>query len=334
MNDWQRVTYAQAVKDAQRLLSEVGSEQTEPIDLVRVMAHLSLTISFGSFRSLSGAYLPGDSEVPPMIIVNAAHPFTRQRFTVGHEIGHHLEHEGVVYDEETEFLPRDATAPSAHEFYAEAFAASLLMPRRLVRHMMAELSIPEDRRPSAVEVYRLALRLRTSYAATVQQLRELGRITPADYQTLRHISPKRIKETITRGAAIGRHDVWLVQEPADGELIEVAPEDELLLELSEIPSSTYLWRLGLPHEAEQLASEFENPTAESELYGAKGTRRLRIRVPREPGTWPLRLELRSAVQKDLLDHRDVRLQVRPPWAAGVALGVGSHPAEEVEAVVA
>lgn len=145
MNEWRALAYAEAVKDAQHLLAEVGSEQTEPIDVVRVVAHLGLTISFGSFRALSGAYLPGDAEVPPMVIVNVAHPFTRQRFTVGHEIAHHLQHAGPVSDVETEALARGEAIPTQREFYAEAFAASLLMPRRLVRALEeeAELKVSE-----------------------------------------------------------------------------------------------------------------------------------------------------------------------------------------------
>jgi len=59
----------------------------------------------------------------PFILVNAADPVVRQRFTLAHEFGHHRLHHGDVLDER---IVWDATDPK--EMAANAFAAEFLVP--------------------------------------------------------------------------------------------------------------------------------------------------------------------------------------------------------------
>jgi hypothetical protein len=91
--------------------------------------------AIGGSQSLSGLLLPTLGE----IWVNASEAREwppRRRFTIGHELGHWCMHTGegeAVYCRSTSVAEREATpaVPPAEE-EANAFAAALLMPSRLL----------------------------------------------------------------------------------------------------------------------------------------------------------------------------------------------------------
>ncbi len=76
----------------------------------------------------------------------------RQRFTVAHELGHWALHPGrlLIFDRPMRVNRRDsvsAMATDREEIQANAFAAALLMPERLVRQSVSELPASEGRDP-------------------------------------------------------------------------------------------------------------------------------------------------------------------------------------------
>ena len=67
------------------------------------------------------------------IRVNKYEPLVRQRFTIAHEIGHILlSHEGISYRDTSYTIYKDLIE-RMNEVSANAFAAELLMPERLLR---------------------------------------------------------------------------------------------------------------------------------------------------------------------------------------------------------
>lgn len=67
------------------------------------------------------------------IRVNKYEPLVRQRFTIAHEIGHILlSHEGISYRDTSYMIYKDLIE-RMNEVSANAFAAELLMPERLLR---------------------------------------------------------------------------------------------------------------------------------------------------------------------------------------------------------
>jgi Zn-dependent peptidase ImmA (M78 family) len=72
----------------------------------------------------------------PLIAYNGSHPIPRQRFTIAHELGHHLMehinefHVDLSVREEAEAAPNYSREM---EREANSFAASLLMPPRWVK---------------------------------------------------------------------------------------------------------------------------------------------------------------------------------------------------------
>ena len=76
------------------------------------------------------------------ISVNASHPETRKRFTVAHELGHYLLHKDLIghgIDDTVAYRSEDVgkyhntDIGPYEETQANRFAASLLMPSKLVR---------------------------------------------------------------------------------------------------------------------------------------------------------------------------------------------------------
>ncbi|MHC9618419.1 ImmA/IrrE family metallo-endopeptidase [Corynebacterium diphtheriae] len=80
--------------------------------------------------TISGVVVKED-EQNPKIYINSNEPEVRQRFTLAHEIGHLVEREHLGKDVEYSFIDyRNNGKCELHEFYADEFAGSLLMPAR------------------------------------------------------------------------------------------------------------------------------------------------------------------------------------------------------------
>src|SRR6266404_355005 len=147
---------------------DYGVDTTRRIDVFAVIEQAELILGFEPMPKLSGAYYAGAG-----VLINANHPLARQRYTAGHELGHH------VFGHETSVDPLVDPLTSwgatthwpPHEKQAEAFAAWFLMPKRLVETSLEQLEL--QRPQTAEDVYAVALRLGTSFEATARHLRNL-----------------------------------------------------------------------------------------------------------------------------------------------------------------
>lgn len=110
------------------------------------------------------------------IIYNAAHHANRQRFTIAHELGHHIMDEAVLKRSvhvDRGVLRRDNLASAGIdkiEIAANAFAASILMPETLVRDVCPDSIDLED----DVIVTRLARAFGVSTAAFTNRVLNLS----------------------------------------------------------------------------------------------------------------------------------------------------------------
>lgn len=109
-------------------------------------------------------------------IHNVNHSFTRQRFTIAHQIGHFFYHrdlmsrrdgvQGVVDDRsyrqiEAHRLTNPAVLPS-HDSQANQFAVQLIMPQDTIKRMLAEGdNVFQIAARTGVAVQAMAIRLRT-----------------------------------------------------------------------------------------------------------------------------------------------------------------------------
>jgi Zn-dependent peptidase ImmA (M78 family) len=98
---------------------------------------------------------------PPLLLVNAAAPGDRLRFSLAHELGHLVMH---------------ATPTPDMEHEADLFAAEFLMPAREIRGHLAGLTLPKA---AQLKPY-----WRVSIAALVLRARDLGAIPPRKASSL------------------------------------------------------------------------------------------------------------------------------------------------------
>ena len=114
---------------------------------------------------------------PTVIGVNAKHPPTRQRFTIAHEIAHHVLHASAAFhvDNRIAILRRDPKSSEGTdhtEIEANVFAAELLMPSSLLATDLVDLRTSDL--DDETEVKQLAKRYNVSPQAMTFRLANLG----------------------------------------------------------------------------------------------------------------------------------------------------------------
>lgn len=122
-------------KRARWLLAK-ASVDTTPVEVERIAEHLRIKIELADLGEDCSAVLVRHG--PRAVIgINETHPDNRQRFSIAHEIGHFLLHNGDTYiDKGYRVNFRDLESGSGtkkEEMDANAFAAALLMPAPWVR---------------------------------------------------------------------------------------------------------------------------------------------------------------------------------------------------------
>lgn len=122
-----------------------------PVNVEELAKKLGVDVRYEPFEGgLSGAlYRAADGHA--VLGVNDWHVDVRKRFTIAHELGHWLLHPDELFVDG--ILKRDGDSSLAirsHEIEANAFAAELLMPRKLVleeiNEILARNATPDARR--------------------------------------------------------------------------------------------------------------------------------------------------------------------------------------------
>ena len=124
-----------AVERARELVEANGL--VAPISIESVAEELGLRLVKQDFDQSVSAMLHRYPNGDAVIGINSAHPATRQRFSIAHEIGHYLLHPGrplIVDGVRVSFRNEDSsTATQPEEIEANQFAAELLMPSDQVK---------------------------------------------------------------------------------------------------------------------------------------------------------------------------------------------------------
>lgn len=136
---------AVARRRAEALVSACRMERPA-VDVEEIAQRLGARVVRMDLEDASGLLIsrPGS---PPCIVVNRDHHPVRQRFTIGHEIGHlHLRHQfqtgAEVHVDRHVVSFRDSrseTGTDALEIEANQFASALLMPTAMVRREVGKL---------------------------------------------------------------------------------------------------------------------------------------------------------------------------------------------------
>ncbi len=165
-----------AAQEARRVLEEAGID-TPPVDPELVAKHLGVQVKFEPLNEISGLTFHGDKG--NRIIVNDSHPPNRRRFTLAHEIGHFLLHQGrqLVVDSSVRVSRRDdlsSLATDSQEIEANTFAANLLMPRNFVLDALREILSDDENIEAETAIGMLGQRFGVSREAMQYRLVNLG----------------------------------------------------------------------------------------------------------------------------------------------------------------
>lgn len=252
--------HRRAVVAASELHADLDLDLTQPIDVFGAVRQLGLVLAFAPLGKVSGLYLPRHPTAG--ILLHQGHPRTRQRYTAGHELGHHVfRHAADIDLDLKQTLQRSGGGRDwpDHEKEAEAFGAWFLMPRKLMRRGLLAMGIDRPRDP--LDVYALSLWLGTSYTATARQLAVVKIVDPETADAWARIQPATLKRTLAGDMVPDdlRNDVWWLDGRHSGQPVDARPGDRLVLTLQEIPSSGYGWRFDeLPPGLNRMADSFED----------------------------------------------------------------------------
>lgn len=151
-----------------------GNDLPVPVDQIARMAGIRIE-SLSLDDNLSGMSFVKDGVA--VIVVNSNHHLNRRRFTIAHELGHHILHReyltnNVHVDKFVQaVLPRNrfsSEGVDSKEIEANSFAAELLMPESELARW-GNVDINDD-----VRVQVLAKKLKVSVAALTYRLINLG----------------------------------------------------------------------------------------------------------------------------------------------------------------
>lgn len=130
------LAYQRARNEANSLLRS-GWDGTFPVKLGGITRTLDAEVLMEHLSpELSGFIVKKTGDDTAHIVLNASESAERQRFTWAHELGHLIERASVAGDDDYSFVDtRSSTRYDLHEFFADEFAGSLLMPAREIKRL-------------------------------------------------------------------------------------------------------------------------------------------------------------------------------------------------------
>ena len=168
------------IDEADGLLEKLRVESA-PIPVDRMAESLGIRIVYKPYEDgddVSGMLYRGNGQ--PVIGVNSAHHIHRQRFTIAHEIGHFLLHEGKMYVDTPTVRFRDSVSGLAiddEEIEANGFAAELLLPRKFLERSLDGLFKKKVRDRKGI-VEKLSSEYKVSSQTVEFRLKNLGVLLP------------------------------------------------------------------------------------------------------------------------------------------------------------
>ena len=215
------------------------------VDVYDTIARLNVPLVFTKLKGLLGVYM---REPSPGVLITTQRPQNQQRFTAAHELGHHyLGHNPSLDDKSIlQRAPFQAGADDdPQEVEAEAFAAVFLLPRWLLDWHCERQGWTDADLLDPIKVYQLALRVGTSFKATVWTLHRYDVFDWATANAMAKLKLKEVKRAILRGynPTDFKRDAWLLTDRDANMRLEGGPGDLVVVRLPEHSGSGYLWRV-------------------------------------------------------------------------------------------
>jgi Zn-dependent peptidase ImmA (M78 family) len=148
------------------LLEELGITEPDEIDLEAIAAHVGATVIAEALAGVE-ATLVGAGE-RAIITVSASSSAPRQRFSIGHELGHWMHDRGRAQFSCSERAQNGSFLSSDPESLANRYATELLLPEYMVKPRLAKQPLTLN------TVQALAATFNVSMTATALRVVELG----------------------------------------------------------------------------------------------------------------------------------------------------------------
>jgi len=158
---------------------EVHGITRPPVPITWIAKRLGFKLVYEPFDGdVSGMLYREQEGGNPVIVINTSNANVRQRFTIAHEIGHHVLHDDTLFIDKPVAVrfrdSRSSLAISQEEIQANKFAASLLMPEAwVIEEANRELARDSDIAGEEL-VERLARTFDVSRQAIEFRLADLG----------------------------------------------------------------------------------------------------------------------------------------------------------------
>lgn len=264
-----------AIVEASRILAKNKVSCMDPVDIFGIIEKSGIILNFQRLDNLAGAYLPETEKSPPGILINENLPLTRQRYTAAHELCHFIRSDSTSFDTSSELF-YDSYKRDDKEKIAEEFASCILMPRKLLKNILLKIGLMDKSSFTPKTVYELALRLGTSYEATVNRLATLNMITKSKYNNLK-IPPIKIKKSYgTDNLKTNWNDIWILKKEDNNSTIYPIIGDEVRVILEENPTTGYKW-ISCPN-TEEIISSWKPIYADNNILGGKGVRTFNLKI--------------------------------------------------------
>lgn len=108
-----------------------------PVDVEAIARGMGIRVEYTFLRDGVSGMIEARRNQPPVIYVDKTEVPARQRFTIAHELGHFVERSNQGSDDFA-FIDERGTKYDLHEFYADEFAANLLMPSDEIRYLQTQ----------------------------------------------------------------------------------------------------------------------------------------------------------------------------------------------------
>ncbi len=159
----------------------LGLTASEPVvelqEIASTLGLIAYLVDLGD-QGADGSYIRVDDV--GVAVVNAYQDQGRRRFTLAHELGHHLLGDAYSIDW--------GAASGEHELAIDRFAAALLLPEVGIREAWPMYLKDGGQRQAAI---RVGVRYRSSWTAVLRRLLDLQLITRRDWRTLEAQSPTK-----------------------------------------------------------------------------------------------------------------------------------------------
>lgn len=122
-----------ASKQAHELRKSLGL--STPVDVYEICNKLGISVYLAPLeKGVSGVISKKENESPEIALAMYDNP-QRKKFTLAHEIGHYIERSEIAEDEDFSFIDARGKKYDLHEFFADEFAAALMMPESEIKNM-------------------------------------------------------------------------------------------------------------------------------------------------------------------------------------------------------